>query len=95
MILLLKRNIYVDIPTTIIDIDQDPIPDIVQEPDPNQNNIQEPPIPEEQTLPPPEPTPLRRSARERRSALPDDYIVFLQQLTLVRWKMIQSTFAKP
>ena len=70
---------YVDIPTAVIDIDQAPIPDIVQEADPYQNNIQEPPIPEEQTLPPPEPMPLRRSTRERRSALPDDYIVFLQE----------------
>ena len=33
---------YVDIPTAIIDIDQSPIHDIVQEEDPNQNNIQEP-----------------------------------------------------
>ncbi|KAA8531017.1 hypothetical protein F0562_005693 [Nyssa sinensis] len=70
---------YVDIPTTVIDIDQAPILDIVQETDPNQNNIQEPPILEEQTLPLPEPTPLRRSTRERRSAVPDDYIVFLQE----------------
>ena len=70
---------YVDIPTDVIDIDQSPIPDIVQEADPNQNNIQEPPVPEEQTLPSPEPTPLRRSTRERRIALPDDYIVFLQE----------------
>ena len=70
---------YVDIPTTVIDIDQAPIPDIVQEADPNQNNIQETPIPEEQTLPPPEPTPLSRSTKERRSALLDDYIVFLQE----------------
>ena len=68
---------YVDIPTNVIDIDQAPIPDIVQEADPNQNNIQEPPVPEEQTLPLPEPTPLRRSTRERRSAVLDDYIVFL------------------
>ena len=83
---------YVDIPTTVIDIDQAPIPDIIQEADPNQNNIQEPPIPEEQTLPPLEPTPLRRSTRERRSAVPNDYIVFLQEH---KWKMIQSTFAKP
>ena len=57
---------YVDIPTTVIDIDQSPILDIVQEPYLNENNIQEPPVPEEQTLPPPEPTPLRRSTRERR-----------------------------
>ena len=70
---------YVDIPTAVIGIDQAPIPDIVQEADPNQNNIQGPPVPEEQTLPPPKPTPLRRSTRERRSALPDDYIVFLQE----------------
>ena len=70
---------YVDIPTTFIYINQAPIPDIVQDADRNQNNIQEPPIPEEQTLPPPEPTPLRRSTRERRSGLPDDYIVFLQE----------------
>ena len=68
---------YVDIPTAVIDIDQPLIHDIVQEAYPNQNNIQEPPIPEEQTLPPPEPTPLRRTTRERRSALLDDYIVFL------------------
>ena len=71
------ENEYVDIPTAVIDIDQAPIPDIVQEADANQNNTQEPPVPEEQTLPPLEPTPLRRSTRERRSALPDDYIVFL------------------
>ncbi|KAA8528808.1 hypothetical protein F0562_036163 [Nyssa sinensis] len=70
---------YVDILIVVINIDQAPIPEIVQEADPNQNNIQEPPIPEEQTLPPPEPTPLRRSTRERRSAVPDDYIVFLQE----------------
>ena len=70
---------YVDIPTAVIDIDRAPIPDIVQEAYPNQKNFQEPPVPEEQTLPPPEPTPLRRSTRERRSAMPDDYIVFLQE----------------
>ena len=44
---------YVDIPTAVINIDHALIPDIVQEADPNQNNIQEPPVPEEQTLPPP------------------------------------------
>ena len=70
---------YVDIPTTVIDIDQAPIPEIVEEADPNQNNIQEPLVPEEQTLPPPEPTPLKRSTRGRRRALSDDYIVFLQE----------------
>ena len=70
---------YIDIPTPVIDIVQAPIPNIVQEANPNQNNIQEPPVPEEQTLPSLEPTPLRRSTRERRSAMPDDYIVFLQE----------------
>ena len=68
---------YVDIPTIVIDIDQAPIPDIIQEADPNQNNIQEPPVPEEQTLPPLEPMTLRRSTRERRTVVPDDYIVFI------------------
>ena len=68
---------YVDIPTAVIDIVQASIPNIVQEVDPNQNNIQEPSVSEEQTLPPLEPTPLRRSTRERRSAVSDDYIVFL------------------
>ena len=34
---------------------------------------------EEQTQDPQEPVPLRRSTRERRSAIPDDYIVFLQE----------------
>ena len=70
---------HVDIPIAIIDNDQAPIPSIVHEADPNQNNIQEPPVLEEQTLLHPEPTPLRRSTRERRSAVPDDYIVFLQE----------------
>nr|KYP40967.1 hypothetical protein KK1_037682 [Cajanus cajan] len=36
-------------------------------------------VPEEQTLSPQEPMPLRKSTRERRSAIPDDYIVFLQE----------------
>ena len=70
---------YVDIPIAVIDIDQAPIPDIVQEVDPSQNNIQEPLVPEEQTLPSLEPMPLWRSIREMRSAVPNDYIVFLQE----------------
>ena len=49
----------------------------------NQDNVGEPPIqeivPEEQTLTPQEPMPLRRSTRERRSAVPDNYVVFLQE----------------
>ena len=36
-------------------------------------------VPEEQTLPPQEHMPLRRSTRERRSAIPDDYVVYLQE----------------
>ena len=88
---------YVDIPKAIIDIDQAPILDIVQEADQNQNNIQEPPVLEEQTLPPPEPTPLRRSTRERRSALPDDYIVFVQEheFDIGAVEDDPITFAKP
>jgi len=73
---------YVDIPIGAIDIDQDLISDLVQDTT-NQDNVREPPIqeviPEEQTLPPQEPMPLRRSTRERRSAVPNDYIVFLQE----------------
>ena len=38
---------HVDISTAVIDIVQAPIHNIVQEADPNQNNIQEPPVPEE------------------------------------------------
>ena len=34
-------------------------------------------IPEEQTQQPQEQIPLRRSTRERRNAIPDDYIAFL------------------
>ena len=65
-----------------IGIDQDSIPDLVQGTI-DQDNVREPPnqeiIPEEQTLPPQEPMPLRRSTRERRTAIPDDYIVFFQE----------------
>ncbi|KAJ4729164.1 Retrovirus-related Pol polyprotein from transposon TNT 1-94 [Melia azedarach] len=72
---------YVDIPTGVIGIDHNSIPDLVQ--DTNQDNVGEPLIqeivPEEQTLTPQEPIPLKRSTRERRNALSDDYIVFLQE----------------
>ena len=72
---------YVNIPIGGIDNDHDLTPDIVQ--DPIQDNIREPLaqqiVPEEQTLPPQEHMPLRRSTRERRSAIPDDYVVFLQE----------------
>ena len=78
---------HVEIPPIAIDNDQDQasIPDIVQEATPDEDNVIEPPahvqqlVPEEQTQQPQEPVPLRRSTRERRSAIPDDYIVFLQE----------------
>ena len=64
------------IPLTVQDIVEDIIPNVV----PNQDNIeilpQDPPI--EQTQQPQE-VPLRRSTRERRTAISDDYIVFLQE----------------
>ncbi|KAH9680194.1 hypothetical protein KPL71_026462 [Citrus sinensis] len=45
----------------------------------DQDNVGEPPIQEgvseEQTLPPQEPMPLRRSTKEKRSSLPDDYMI--------------------
>jgi transposase InsO family protein len=78
---------YVEIPLIAIDNDRDQvsIPDIVQEATPDQDNVIISPsesqqlVPEEQTLQPQELMPLRRSTRERRSAVPDDYIVFLQE----------------
>ena len=75
----------VNIPTVAIDSDQTSIPDIVQDVNPDQDNIEEPPVQnqeiviEEQTLQPQEPMSLRRSTRERRSTMPDDYIIFLQE----------------
>ena len=75
----------VNIPTVAIDNYQTSITNIVQEVNLDQDNDKEPPIPnqeivtEEQTLQPQEPMPLRRSTRERRSAVPKDYIVFLQE----------------
>ena len=58
----------------------EPLQDIVIE-SPTQDNLV---IHEEQTQDPQEPMlhepiPLRRSTRERRSAIPDDYVVFLQE----------------
>ena len=57
-----------------------PLQDIVIE-SPTQDNLV---VHEEQTQDPQEPmlhepVPLRRSTRERRSAIPDDYVVFLQE----------------
>ena len=78
---------HVEIPLISFDNDQvqASIPDIVQEAIPNQDNVVDPLsqvqqiVPEEQTLQPQEPMPLRRSTRERRSAISDDYVVFLQE----------------
>ena len=65
---------------------QVPIPDIVQDANPDiLDNVQVLPvqneelIPEVQTQQPQEEVPLRRSTRERRNAIPDNYIVFLQE----------------
>ena len=75
---------YVDIPQVAIDNDQDQasIPDIIQEATPDQDNINQFPVQvvlEEPTLQPQEPLPLRRSTREKKNAILDDYIVFLQE----------------
>ena len=62
---------------------QDHISDVVQETIPElQDNVENLPtqvIPEEQTQQPQEQMPLRRSTRERRKAISDDYIIFLQE----------------
>ena len=78
---------HVEIPLIAFDNDQvqASIPYIVQEAIPDQDNVVDPPaqvqqiVPEEQTLQPQEPMSLRRSTRERRSAISDDYVVFLQE----------------
>ena len=73
---------YVDILIGVIGIDQGFILDFIQYTT-DQDNIREFLIqevaPEEQTLPPQNPIPLKRSTRERRSALPNDYIIFPQE----------------
>ncbi|KAJ8636203.1 hypothetical protein MRB53_010470 [Persea americana] len=62
-----------------------PVNDQEANPDPQQENVNLTPIqdeiivPEEQTQQPQEPVPLRRSTRERRNAIPDDFFVFLQE----------------
>ncbi|CAH9098941.1 unnamed protein product, partial [Cuscuta epithymum] len=78
---------HVTLPSVVIEHDQDIfIPNNVQETTPVQDNLENIPnqvpeiINEDQTQQPQEPeVPLRRSTRERRSAIPDDYIVFLQE----------------
>ena len=68
----------VSIPTIAFDNDQVASPE-------HQDNVEQLPtqdegiVPEEQTQQPQEQMPLRRSTRERRNAIPDDYIVFLQE----------------
>ena len=75
------------IPTIASDNIQVSTPVVVQEVNPElpQDNVEQNPIqdevnfPMEQTQQPQQPMPLRRSIRERKSAIPDDYIVFLQE----------------
>ena len=75
----------VTIPTIVIDNYLTSIPDIVQEANSDQDNVEEPHVQnqeivlEEQTLQLQEPLPLRKSTRERRSAVPDHYIIFFQE----------------
>ena len=76
---------YVHIPPIAFDNDQEQtiIPDIVQDANSDLDNIIEPPvqvqeiIPQQQTPQPQEPAPLRRSTRERRGTISDDYVVYL------------------
>ena len=78
---------HVEIPLFSFDKNQvqASIPDIVQEAILDQDNVVDPPtqvqqiVPAEQTLQLQEPMPLRRSTRERRSAIFDDYVVFRQE----------------
>ncbi|KAJ9538265.1 hypothetical protein OSB04_030998 [Centaurea solstitialis] len=75
------------IPTSAIDNDQLLIPIIVQDATPVQNTNEGVPLVQDNNEVPPtieqtqqtQEVPLRRSNRERRSAIPDDYIVFLQE----------------
>ena len=75
------------IATTAFDSVHAYIPVVVQEADmeSHQNNVEQLPtqveviVPEDQTQQPQEHILLRRSTRERRNAISDDYIVFLQE----------------
>ena len=68
-----------------IDSNQTYIANIIQEVNPDQDNVKEPPVQnqevvtEEKTLKPQELMTLRRSTRERRSVVQDNYIIFLQE----------------
>lgn len=75
---------FVYVPATTINNDQAPIPNIVQNANPEyQDNVEELPVQKEeiihkvQTQQPQKNMPLKRSTRERRSAILDDYVVFL------------------
>ncbi|KAJ9536278.1 hypothetical protein OSB04_un000550 [Centaurea solstitialis] len=75
------------IPTSAIDNDQVLIPIVVQDATPVQNTNEGVPLVQDNNEVPPtveqtqqtQEVPLRRSTRERRSVIPDDYIVFLQE----------------
>lgn len=82
------KDEYIDIPINIIDIDQDLISDFVQDLT-YQDNVGEPPIQEfvleKRTLPPQESMALRRSNKEKRNAVPNDYIVFWHCISTRTW----------
>ena len=65
---------FISLPNIVIESDQGNIPDTLQETNPVSNNNEVPSIVQTQQ---PQEVPLRRSVRERRYAIPDDYIVYL------------------
>ena len=66
---------FISLPTVDIDDDQELILDNVQEANMEQDIVDQ--IREEQTQLSQEPMPLRRSTREKRSVISDDYVIFL------------------
>lgn len=72
---------YVNIPLLANDNDQDDLilDNIDQVATSEQNNEIIPPLSKEQTQPPQEIVPLRKSTRERRNMISNEYIVFLQE----------------
>ena len=70
---------FISLPTVAIDDDQELITNNVQKENPKQDIVDPLSIQEVQTKLPQEPMPLKRSTREKRSAISDDYIVFLQE----------------
>ncbi|KAL8151225.1 hypothetical protein V2J09_021033 [Rumex salicifolius] len=69
-----KEGDFISLPNTVIESDQGIIQDTLQDTTQVLDNIEFPSI--EQTQQPQE-VPLRRSTREKRYAIPDDYIVYL------------------